>query len=178
MARIRFYTDEQVARAVVRGLRRRGVDVLTVPEAGTLGVSDAEQLHRARDEERVIFTQDDDFLRLAAEGANHAGIVYASILRSSAGWAGKSMEATPSKQVSAAEPARAHGTIVYRLASCVPSGQKGAKIAIVFFWGYSCIEICRSDFRIILHKRPDLLVAILVGSVAMTIPSHGFDGKG
>ena len=67
MARIRFYTDEQVARAVVRGLRRRGVDVLTVPEAGNLGVSDVEQLQRARDEERVIFTQDDDFLRLAAE---------------------------------------------------------------------------------------------------------------
>ena len=78
MARIRFYTDEQVARAVVRGLRRRGVDVLTVPEAGTLGVSDAEQLQRASDEERVIFTHDDDFLRLAAEGADHAGIVYAS----------------------------------------------------------------------------------------------------
>jgi predicted nuclease of predicted toxin-antitoxin system len=54
------------------------VDVLTVPEAGTLGVSDAEQLQRARDEERVIFTQDDDFLRMAAEGAEHAGIVYAS----------------------------------------------------------------------------------------------------
>lgn len=78
MARIRFYTDEQVARAVVRGLRRRGVDVLTVPEAGTLGVSDADQLQRARDEERVIFTQDDDFLRLAADGSDHAGIVYAS----------------------------------------------------------------------------------------------------
>ena len=29
-----------------RGLRRRGVDVLTVPEAGTLGVSDAEQALR------------------------------------------------------------------------------------------------------------------------------------
>ena len=78
MARMRFYTDEQVARAVVRGLRRRGVDVLTVPEAGTLGVSDADQLQRARDEERVIFTQDDDFLRLASEGADHAGIVDAS----------------------------------------------------------------------------------------------------
>ena len=78
MARIRFHTDEQVARAVVRGLRRRGVDVLTVPEAGTLGVSDEDQLQRARDEKRVIFTQDDDFLRLAADGADHAGIVYAS----------------------------------------------------------------------------------------------------
>lgn len=31
--RIRFYTDEQVARAVARGLRQRGVDVLTIPEA-------------------------------------------------------------------------------------------------------------------------------------------------
>ena len=78
MAKIRFYTDEQVARAVVKGLRRRGVDVLTVPEAGTLGVSDAEQPQRARDDERVIFTQDDDFLRLAAAGADHAGVVYAS----------------------------------------------------------------------------------------------------
>ena len=28
--RIRIYTDEHVPRAVVRGLRQRGVDVLTV----------------------------------------------------------------------------------------------------------------------------------------------------
>ena len=47
MARIRFFTDEQVSKAVVMGIRRRGVDVLTVPEAGTLGASDAEQLRRA-----------------------------------------------------------------------------------------------------------------------------------
>ena len=82
MARIRSFTDEHVARAVVIGLRRRGVDVLTVPEAGTLGASDAEQLQRASDEERVIFTQDDDFLRLEAAGTDHAGIVYASQERS------------------------------------------------------------------------------------------------
>jgi len=60
------------------GLRRRGVDVLTVPEAGTLGASDGEQLRRARDEGRVIFTQDDDFLRLAATDSSHAGVVYAT----------------------------------------------------------------------------------------------------
>ena len=78
MARIRSFTDEHVARAVVIGLRRRGEDVLTVPESSTLGASDAEQLQRARDEERVIFTQDDDSLRLAAAGTDHAGIVYAS----------------------------------------------------------------------------------------------------
>ena len=76
MAKIKFYTDEHVSKAVVMGLRRRGVDVLTVPETGTLGVSDEAHLRRARKEGRVIFTQDDDFLRLAAAGADHAGIVY------------------------------------------------------------------------------------------------------
>ena len=74
--RIRFYTDEQVARAVARGLRQRGVDVLTVPEAGMMGASDREHLERARAEGRVLFTQDDDFLRLHAAGVAHAGIVY------------------------------------------------------------------------------------------------------
>jgi hypothetical protein len=74
---VRFYTDEHVARAVVRGLRLRGIDVLTVAESGLLGATDAELLERARIEERVMFTQDDDFLRLHAAGASHAGIAYA-----------------------------------------------------------------------------------------------------
>ena len=76
--RINFYTDEHVARAVVRGLRQRGVDVLTVPEAGLLGATDEEHLERARAEGRVLFTQDEDFLRLHAAGVEHAGIVYAT----------------------------------------------------------------------------------------------------
>ena len=75
MAKIKFYTDEHVSKAVVMGLRQRGVDVLTVPEAGTLGASDEAHLRRAQEEGRVIFTQDDDFLRLAV-GADHTGIVY------------------------------------------------------------------------------------------------------
>lgn len=78
MAKIKFYTDEHVSKAVVMGLRRRGVDVLTVPEAGTLGLSDEEHLRKAREEGRVIFTQDDDFLRLAAADTVHRGIVYAT----------------------------------------------------------------------------------------------------
>ncbi|MCY4372487.1 MAG: DUF5615 family PIN-like protein [Spirochaetaceae bacterium] len=78
MASVRFFTDEQVSKAVIMGLRRRGVDVLTVPEAGTLGASEVDQLRRARDEWRVIFTHDDDFLRLAPAGTRHAGIVYAT----------------------------------------------------------------------------------------------------
>ncbi len=73
---IRYYTDEQCAKAVAQGLRRRGVDVLTTPEAGRLGASDEEQLAFARRENRVLFTQGDDFLRLHASGFEHAGIVY------------------------------------------------------------------------------------------------------
>lgn len=75
--KIRFYTDEHVPKAVINGLRQRGVDILTVPEAGTLGATDQAQLERARQEGRVLFTQDDDFLRLHAGGMEHAGIVYA-----------------------------------------------------------------------------------------------------
>lgn len=78
MARtISFYTDEHVSRAVIQGLRHRGIDVLTVPEAGLMGARDEEHLARARQDGRVIFTQDDDFLRLAAAGVSHSGIVYA-----------------------------------------------------------------------------------------------------
>jgi predicted nuclease of predicted toxin-antitoxin system len=75
---VRFYTDEHVARAVVDGLRQRGVDVLTVAEAGALGASDAEHLAKANADGRVMFSHDADFLRLHAEGAQHAGIVYAA----------------------------------------------------------------------------------------------------
>jgi uncharacterized protein with PIN domain len=74
---VKFYTDEHTARAVVRGLRHRGADVLTVPEAGLLSASDEQHLERARSEGRVLFTQDDDFLRLHAAGVPHAGIAYA-----------------------------------------------------------------------------------------------------
>ena len=42
-----------------------------------LGAGDAAHLAFAFSQGRVIFTQDDDFLRLAAQGHEHAGIVYA-----------------------------------------------------------------------------------------------------
>ena len=73
----KFYTDEHVPTAVVAGLRRRGVDVLTTREAGMLGASDEEHLALATEDSRAIFTQDDDFLRLHARGLNHSGIAYA-----------------------------------------------------------------------------------------------------
>ncbi|MFZ2517697.1 MAG: DUF5615 family PIN-like protein, partial [Anaerolineae bacterium] len=41
------------------------------------GATDEDHLTLARKQRRVVFTQDADFLRLAAAGYNHAGIVYA-----------------------------------------------------------------------------------------------------
>jgi predicted nuclease of predicted toxin-antitoxin system len=78
VSEVRYYTDEHVSKAVVRGLRQRGIDVLSVVEANKLGATDEEHLAFAFSERRVMFTQDDDFLRLASLGRAHAGIVYAS----------------------------------------------------------------------------------------------------
>jgi hypothetical protein len=73
---IRFYTDEHVAHAVAKGRRRRGVDVLTAADASMLGADDQDHLALAVSQGRVVFTQDDDFLRLHAAGTQHCGIVY------------------------------------------------------------------------------------------------------
>ena len=70
---IRFHLDEHVAHAVADGLRRRGADVTTTTDAGLVGASDPQQLAYALAEGRVFFTEDRDFLALAA-GAEHAGI--------------------------------------------------------------------------------------------------------
>lgn len=75
--KIRFYTDEHVPNSVIKGLRLRGVDVLTTREAGMLGATDEEHVIFAKKEERIIFTQDEDFLRLHSKGIEHSGIVYA-----------------------------------------------------------------------------------------------------
>jgi uncharacterized protein with PIN domain len=77
MARIRFYLDEHVAKAVAKGLRQRGVDVKTIVELELSGASDEKHLEFAQSENRVIFSQDDDFLKLVSQGLNHPGIVYA-----------------------------------------------------------------------------------------------------
>jgi hypothetical protein len=73
---VRFYTDEQIDKAVIRGLRGRGVDVLSVPEAGMIGATDDQQFSRAQADGRVMVTFDRDFLAIAATNPNHAGIAF------------------------------------------------------------------------------------------------------
>ena len=73
---VRFYLDEHIPSAVAEGLRQRGIEVRTLAEMDRLGAQDKEPLAHARRDSRVLVTHDDDFLRLAAEGTSHAGIVY------------------------------------------------------------------------------------------------------
>jgi hypothetical protein len=73
---IRFHLDENCPRALAEGLRRRGLDVTTTPEADLLGAIDEDQEAHALREGRVIFTQDRDFLRINAAGVERAGIAY------------------------------------------------------------------------------------------------------
>lgn len=61
---IRFYFDQHISPSVAFGLRQQGVDVLTAQEAGRCGSSDADQLHFALAEERVMFTFDSDYRAL------------------------------------------------------------------------------------------------------------------
>lgn len=79
--KIKIYTDESVPFAVVNGLRLLGVEVQSCQEAHNKGLSDIEQLDYARKNDFVIFTHDDDFLRIDAEymiqEKNHCGIIYA-----------------------------------------------------------------------------------------------------
>ena len=73
---VRFYTDENVSRAIIDGLRRQDIDVLSAPEMGMLSRSDEEHLELAASLGRTLFTHDDDFLRLDSQGTPHTGIAY------------------------------------------------------------------------------------------------------
>jgi len=73
---VRFHLDENVDHAVAGGLRQRGVDVTTASDSGLIQASDEAHLEHCVREKRVIFTHDQDFLRLHAAGRDHCGIVY------------------------------------------------------------------------------------------------------
>ena len=73
---IRFHLDEHVNSAVADGLRRRGIGVTTSADGSLLGADDTDHVAFAVAEDRVVFTNDDDFLRLHDQGVARRGIVY------------------------------------------------------------------------------------------------------
>jgi len=80
MSEIKIYTNESVNIEVSEGLKRRGINVFSARDSGNLGLSDTSQLEYAVLNQAVIFTHDNDFLRLnrewIQEGKEHWGIIY------------------------------------------------------------------------------------------------------
>ena len=80
MSQIRFYIDEDsMNQALVRALRARNVDVITVNETDTAGQLDEEQLRLATEQGRVLYSHNiADFCQLHTEflatDKEHAGI--------------------------------------------------------------------------------------------------------
>ena len=71
--------DVHVHAAITEGLRLREVDVLTAQEDGRRRLPDPALLDRATALGRILFTQDDDLLREAAERQRH-GVVFAGVI--------------------------------------------------------------------------------------------------
>ena len=67
---LKAYADEHLVFPVVQALRKRGMDVVTVQDRGRQGADDVDLLAEALREQRVMLTNDRDFLVLAAD---HAG---------------------------------------------------------------------------------------------------------
>lgn len=63
---VRFYMDEHVPWPITKGLRDRGMDVLTVQEDDHETADDVVVLDRATELGRVLFTWDKDFCSIAS----------------------------------------------------------------------------------------------------------------
>ena len=78
---VHLYFDVHDTSAIADGLRLRGVDVLTSQEDGTAEFEDSALLDRSTELERILVTQDEDFLKEATRrhraGEAFFGIVYA-----------------------------------------------------------------------------------------------------
>lgn len=72
---IAFYFDESVQVAIAKQLKRHGIDAVTARDLKQLGDDDPSHLQRATNHNRVLVTYDDDFVKMAQRGAEHAGIV-------------------------------------------------------------------------------------------------------
>ena len=108
-----LYTDVHVPLPIVRGLRRRGVDVLTAQDDGTTRLPDADLLRRARELGRILFSQDEDLIVEAVQcrrmGIPSATVIFARQLDLSIGRCIADLEAL----AKAALPEDAEGQIIF-----------------------------------------------------------------
>jgi predicted nuclease of predicted toxin-antitoxin system len=84
-----IYMDVHVPAAISEGLRRRGIDVVTAQDDHATTLHDEGLLRRATELGRVLFSQDDDLLRITAawqaEGKILQGVIYAHQMRAGIG---------------------------------------------------------------------------------------------
>lgn len=76
---LRFYVDSHIAKAIVIQLKRRGVDIIHCDDVGMSEASDAEHLVYATEHQRVMVSQDRDYVDLHYEAqrleTSHEGII-------------------------------------------------------------------------------------------------------
>ena len=86
---LRLYMDVHVKAAITAGVRRRGIDVVTAQEDGTIRLEDVSLLDRTTALGRVLFSQDDDLLAIARarqlQGMSFAGLIYGHQLAATIG---------------------------------------------------------------------------------------------
>lgn len=76
--KIRIYTNESVNVAITEGLKRHGIKSWSARDINNIGLTDEEQLKYAFSNKVVIFTHDDDFLKMVSKSeVNHYGIIFA-----------------------------------------------------------------------------------------------------
>ena len=77
---LRLFMDHNVRRSITAGLRVRGVDIVTALEDGSAASSDPDILDRAKALDRVLYTEDTDFLTEGAlrqqQAVEFPGIIY------------------------------------------------------------------------------------------------------
>ena len=73
---IRFHLDEHMDPDIAAALWQYGIDITTTVEQELRTEDDERHFERACLEDRVIVTDDVDFLRLAASTVSHPGIVF------------------------------------------------------------------------------------------------------
>jgi predicted nuclease of predicted toxin-antitoxin system len=76
---VRLYFDHNVNQAIARGLRFRGLDVLTAREDGTHRLPDPDPLDRATALGRVLVSSDID-LAIEARRRQHAGVPFGGVV--------------------------------------------------------------------------------------------------
>ena len=108
-----FYMDVHVPLPITRGLRRRGVEVLTAQDDGTTRFTDADLLCRARERGRLLFSQDEDLIAEAVQcqrsGTPFATVVFVRQLDLSIGRCIADLESL----AKAAQPEDAEGQIIF-----------------------------------------------------------------